>query len=221
MNIKNKTLIYVTYIGLISYSLWIFSFIYNPKLSYIQSYVSELDVTGQPYVWLVRMGNFVGATLLFTAFYTFFLKARLNKLSKEKAHLLKILSIATGAAILNAFFPMDCSASESKVCFQQQQRYSFGISQWIHLFTSIIMFGGLIYAQYFVAFNILKFAKVIFWFRVGQISFLLQLVLNILLVFVSITGHGPIGLLQRLSLLMLEIWLIVIIFNGKLKLLYE
>lgn len=220
MNIQNKSLLYIAYLGLIAYSLWIFSFIFNPRLSYTQSYVSELDVTGQPYVWLVRVGNFVGAMLLFTAFYSYFLKAKLNKLSIEKIHLLKILSIATGAAIINAFFPMDCSASESKVCFQQQQRYSFGFSQWVHLITSIIMFGGLIYAQYFATFKLLKFTKSKLWYRVGLIGFFSQILLNSFLIVVSITGYGPIGLLQRISLLMFEVWLIVIILNKKLKLLY-
>lgn len=179
-------------IGLFTYSLWLISFLFNPKLSFAQSYVSELGVTGQPNVWLVRVGNFIGAYLLFTAFYFYFLNAKNNKLPKEKIHLTKILRIATGAALVNAFFPMDCSASESKACFQQQI-YSFWISQWVHLFTSIIMFGGLIYAQYYVTYKIIKPTGEMFWVQIGRASINLQILINILVAIVSFTDYGPIG----------------------------
>ena len=192
---------------------------FNPKLSFTQSYVSELGVTGQPNVWLVRVGNFIGAFLLFIAFYFYFLNSKNNKLPKEKVHLIKILCIATGAALANAFFPMDCSASESRACFQQQQRYSFGISQWVHLFTSIIMFGGLIYTQYYVTYKIIKPTGNMLWVEIGRASIYLQILLNISVAIVSFTGYGPIGLLQRLSLFLFEACFIIILFNNKLNIL--
>ncbi|HUD10747.1 MAG TPA: DUF998 domain-containing protein [Candidatus Saccharimonadales bacterium] len=221
MNPAVKTIRFTAYAGLFFYSLWIVSYVFNPHLSYTQSYVSELDVGGQPYVWLFRIGNFLGSSLLFTAFYLFLIRTKSRAISNEKILILKILCLGTGAAILNSFFPMDCSASQSKVCFEQQQKYTFGPSQWVHLVTSIIMFGGLIFVQYYSTFNIIKSSASKLWYRISLSSFLLQALLNIVLIVVSFTGYGPIGLLQRLSLLCFELWFIFILFNKRIKLLSE
>jgi len=114
---------------------------------------------------------------------------------------------------------MDCSASQSKSCFIEQQKYSFGPSQWVHLVTSIVMFGSLILAQYYSTFYIIKPNLDKLWFRISFSSFMLQSLLNLFLIVISFTGYGPIGLAQRLSLLFFEVWFVLILFNKKFKLL--
>ena len=214
MRVFSKPEVFASVGLLVFYNNWLLSYFLNPRMSYWQSYVSELDANGQPHVWFFRIGNLLGASLLLTGFLLIKYRQQFLEVSRHNLMLTKFFLIISSTAILNAFFPMDCSASQSLACFQKQQRYSFSFGQWIHLLTALIMFGGLILANFYVVYTMKhELGTKAYWLNLTFL--ILQMALNTFIAVISITGYGPIGLLQRLSLILFEAWVIIILFSKK------
>jgi len=49
-----------------------------------------------------------------------------------------------------------------------------------------------------------------------QLYVSLESILNILIITISFTGEGPIGLLQRISLLLFQLWIVYILLNKEI-----
>jgi hypothetical protein len=213
---SNKTASYIGIFGIgFIYFNWLLSPILNPKLSLMNSYVSELNVPNQPYHLFFTLGNFFGAILMAMCFYIILKNNIILKKDKNIVFISKILFLISLVAILNALFTMDCAPSLSDICFKNQQSFNISMGQWVHMSAAVLMFGGVLFSTFYIAFKIMKSKNYINFYG-NLILFVTQSILNILIITISFTGEGPIGLLQRTSLLLFQLWIVYILLNKEI-----
>lgn len=202
------------FIGVLIYSSWIFEIFLNPRLSLIQSYVSELSVNGQPNVYYFKIANLFGSTLMTVGFFVLLKQPRLNR-DKYLKKFVQIMLVITIFGIFNSIFPMDCAPSESYACLVAQDHWKINFNQWIHQISAIIMFGGLIFAQFQSTFFIFRERARLFW--LSLINLTIQFFLNAAICVIALFNLQNVGLFQRLSLVLFAIWVISILLYLKTK----
>lgn len=201
-------------LGILIYSTWVFEIFLNPHLSLTQSYVSELAVRGQPYVYYFRIANLLGSFFMSLGFIFLFQRIKKNGSKAAKLFVL-IISIVSIVGIINAIFPMDCSPSQSHACLVAQDHFRINFSQWVHQSTAIIMFGGLLFAQLYSTFYILKRNTRLFWFSLYNLT--IQFLLNITVSIICLFDLSYVGIFQRISLVIFALWVLAILYLVKTR----
>jgi hypothetical protein len=199
-------------LGILVYSTWIFELVLNPHLSLTQSYVSELSVHGQPYATYFQVANLLGSSCMFIGFFILLRRFRKTE-AKATTLFLWAMSIITLIGIVNAIFPMNCAPSQSHSCLVAQDQLRINFSQWVHQSSAIIMFSGLLFSQLYSTFYIFKRHTTLFW--LSLVNVMIQFLLNIAISVVSVFEFRNIGVFQRLSLMMLALWILAILYTLK------
>lgn len=190
---------------MVIYSAWLLGPWLNPALSSSQSYVSELSVPDQPHVVFFRLANLLGSLCMTIGFL---LLLRRRRASSSSILVLKLLAGISAIGIINAVFPMSCAPSQSHACLVVQEQFDFTIGQWIHLASAVLIFSGLLAAQFYTTLRLFMRYSWKFWLSLTNA--LIQLVLNTIVVIICLYGWSNVGIFQRLSLILFTLWLVVI-----------
>lgn len=187
----------------VSYSTWTVLFAIDPQLDVLHSFVSEYAVWGRPGAVLIRVGDAVAGVLLVVL--GVFLRRR-HALSLMLCAGLVVAGVATVADTLLSY---ECAPSLSEECAAAEVAGTVGLAHQLHSVTSALVGFGLAVAV---------IADIVMLVRSGRSFASLPVVLDVvLLVLLGVSGvlalvpHvGWAGAVQRLSLVLICAWVIVL-----------
>ena len=187
----------------LSYPTWTVLFAIDPHLDVLHSFVSEYAVWGRPGAVLIRAGDAVAGVLLVV--FGEFLRRR---------HALSLmlcagLIVAGAATVGDTLLSYECAPSLSEACATAEVEGTVGLAHQLHSVTSALVGFG---------FAVAVIADIVMLVRSGRSVTSLHVVLNVvLLVLLGISGvlalipHvGWAGAVQRLSLVLICAWVIVL-----------
>ncbi|MCG7298834.1 DUF998 domain-containing protein [Brevibacterium sp. ACRRH] len=187
----------------LSYSTWTVLFAIDPHLDVLHSFVSEYAVWGRPGAVLIRVGDAVAGVLLVVL--GVFLRRR-HALSLMLCAGLVVAGVATVGDTLLSY---ECAPSLSEACATAEVEGTVGLAHQLHSVTSALVGFG---------FAVAVIADIVMMVRSGRSFASLPVVLNVaLLVLLGVSGvlalipHvGWAGAVQRLSLVLICAWVIVL-----------
>ena len=187
----------------LSYSTWTVLFAIDPQLDVLHSFVSEYAVWGRPGAVLMRAGDAVAGVLLVV------LGVFLRRRHALSLLLCAGLVVAGAATVGDTMLSYECAPSLSAECATAEVEGTVGLAHQLHSVTSALVGFG---------FAVAVIADIAMLVRSGRSFASLPVVLNVaLLVLLGVSGvlalvpHvGWAGAVQRLSLVVICAWVIVL-----------
>ncbi len=187
----------------LSYSTWTVLFAIDPQLDVLHSFVSEYAVWGRPGAVLMRVGDAVAGVLLVV------LGVFLRRRHALSLLLCAGLVVAGAATVGDTMLSYECAPSLSEGCATAEVEGTVGLAHQLHSVTSALVGFG---------FAVAVIADIVMLVRSGRNVTSLNVVLNVvLLVLLGVSGvlalvpHvGWAGAVQRLSLVVICAWVIVL-----------
>ncbi|WP_347031692.1 DUF998 domain-containing protein [Brevibacterium paucivorans] len=187
----------------LSYSTWTVLFAIDPQLDVLHSFVSEYAVWGRPGAVLIRAGDAVAGVLLVV------LGVFLRRRHALSLMLCAGLVVAGAATVGDTLLSYECAPSLSEECATAEAEGTVGLAHQLHTVTSALVGVG---------FAAAVIADIVMLVRSGRSVTSLHVVLNgVLLILLGVSGvlalvpHvGWAGAVQRLSLVVICAWVIVL-----------
>lgn len=187
----------------LSYSTWTVLLAIDPQLDVLHSFVSEYAVWGRPGAVLIRVGDAVAGVLLIV------LGVFLRRRHALSLMLCTGLVVAGAATVGDTLLSYECAPSLSEECAAAEVAGTVGLAHQLHSVTSALVGFG---------FATAVIADIVMLVRSGRSFASLPVVLNVaLLVLLGVSGvlalvpHvGWTGAVQRLSLVLICAWVIVL-----------
>ena len=187
----------------LSYSTWTVLFAIDPHLDVLHSFVSEYAVWGRPGAVLIRVGDAVAGVLLVV------LGVFLRRRHALSLMLCAGLIVAGAATVGDTMLSYECAPSLSEACATAEVEGTVGLAHQLHSVTSSFVGFG---------FAVAVIADIVMMVRSGWNVTSLAVVLSVvLLVLLGVSGvlalipHvGWAGAVQRLSLVLICAWVVVL-----------
>lgn len=183
----------------IAYSTWVILPRIDPELSIITAFVSEYAADGRPGAGLMRTGDAIaGAFMVAIAVLVAAPGPRWVRLMLSGG-----LMLAGASTIGDAMLPMECTPSLDAACLAAEKNNTVGPAHQLHSVTSSLVGIGI---------GTAVIASIIIWRRRAiavtlAAGVLLSLALS---AFNGVAGEPlALGIVQRISLAMVSLWLIV------------
>ena len=187
----------------LSYSTWTVLFAIDPHLDVLHSFVSEYAVWGRTGAVLIRVGDAVAGVLLVV------LGVFLRRRHALALMLCAGLVVAGAATVGDTMLSYECAPSLSEACATAEVEGTVGLAHQLHSVTSALVGFG---------FAVAVIADIVMMVRSGRSMMGPAVVLNVaLLVLLGVSGvlalipHvGWAGAVQRLSLVLICAWVVVL-----------
>ena len=113
------------------YSSWLLELALPTGLSFVDSYVSELLADDQPYRWVFRAADVLGACCLLLA----------ARRMRGRLIIVSVLVFAA-ATLADTLLSLDCAASVDALCRYRETIGSVSLGHRLHQVTSVLTFGS-------------------------------------------------------------------------------